>query len=60
MLQLESELVTMRTELLLARSRAEIDQVIERREQRFRQLRPAARQLLISVVHRRLLEVPGG
>jgi hypothetical protein len=56
--QLGHELTAMRLELQTASTRTEVDRVIERREALFRRLRPPARQVLISVIHRRLLEVP--
>jgi hypothetical protein len=56
--QLGHELAAMRLELQVASTRDEIDRVIERREALFRQLRPGPRQLLINIVHRRMLEVP--
>jgi hypothetical protein len=57
--QLEHELVALRLELQVASTRDEVDRVIERREGLFRQLRPPARRVLIDIIHRRMLEVPG-
>jgi hypothetical protein len=56
---LEAELLRLRDELDLVRTRSEAEQLIDRHVEVFRKLRPAARKFLLEdVVFKRLRSLP--
>lgn len=57
MLQLKRVLIAMRTELAVASTPDEVDELLERHVELFNQLNPAAQQSLLRVIRHRLEEL---